>query len=98
MVNYAVLIGKIYQDIIKNKDDSYELILEVPRNYKNLNGLYDFDIIPIKLPNDIGKKVIKYYKKGNMVAVKAKIERLEDEELTLVAYDVTYFSSNEVIQ
>ena len=98
MVNYAVLIGKIYQDIIKNKDNSYDLILEIPRNYKSLNGLYDFDIIPIKLPNNLGNKVIKYYKKGNMVAVKAKIECLEDEKLTLVAYDVTYFSSNEVIQ
>ena len=94
MVNYAVLIGKIYQDIIKNKDNSYKIILEVPRNYKNLNGLYDFDIIPIKLNNDIGNKVIKYCKKGNMVAVKAKIECLEDEKITLVAYDVTYFSSS----
>lgn len=96
MVNYAVLIGKIYQDIIKNKDKSYELILEVSRNYKNLNGLYDFDIIPIKLTNDLGNKVIKYYKKGNMVAVKAKIECLGDEKLTLLAYDVTYFSSNNI--
>lgn len=92
MVNYAVLIGKIYQDIIKNKDNSYKLILEVSRNYKNLNGLYDFDIIPIKLPNNLGNKVIKNYKKGNMVTIKAKIERLEYEELTLVAYDVTYFA------
>ena len=92
MVNYAVLIGKIYQDIIKNKDNSYELILEVSRNYKNLDGFYDFDIIPIKLSNDIGNKVIKYCKKGNMVAVKAKIECLEDEKITLVAYDVTYFA------
>lgn len=96
MVNYAVLIGKIYQDIIKNKDKSYELILEVSRNYKNLNGLYDFDIIPIKLTNDLGNKVIKYYKKGNMVAIKARIERLKYNELTLVAYDVTYFSSNNI--
>ena len=96
MVNYAVLIGKIYQDIIKNKDNSYELILEVSRNYKNLNGLYDFDIIPIKLTNDLGNKVIKYYKKGNMVAIKARIERLKYNELTLVAYDVTYFSSNNI--
>ena len=96
MVNYAVLIGKIYQDIIKNKDNSYELILEVSRNYKNLNGLYDFDIIPIKLNNDLGNKVIKYYKKGNMIAIKARIERLKYNELTLVAYDVTYFSSNNI--
>ena len=98
MVNYVVLIGKIYQDIIKNKDNSYELILKVSRNYKSLNGLYDYDIIPIKLTNDLANKVIKYYKKGNMVAVKAKIECLEDKKITLVAYDVTYFSSNEVIQ
>lgn len=94
MVNYAVLIGKIYQDIIKNKDNSYKLILEVSRNYKNLNGLYDFDIIPIKLTNDLGNKIIKYYKKGNMVAIKARIECLKYNELTLVAYDVTYFASN----
>ena len=38
MVNYVVLIGKIYQDIIKNKDNSYKLILEVSRNYKNFDG------------------------------------------------------------
>ena len=48
--------------------------------------------VTIKLNNDIGNKIIKYCKKGNMVAVKAKIECLEDEKITLVAYDVTYFA------
>lgn len=51
-MNNVVLIGRINNDIKKMENEdktSYKLMLKVMRNFKNANGKYDTDYIPIEL-------------------------------------------------
>lgn len=49
MLNNVVLVGRLVNKIILNENEngkkSAEIILAVPRNFKNENGEYDTDFI-----------------------------------------------------
>lgn len=52
MNNHVCLIGRIHNDIEKIEMDdktTYKLMLNISRNFKNQNGDYESDIIPIEL-------------------------------------------------
>lgn len=86
MLNQVVVVGRIV-DIFDN-----QIVMNIPRSYKNEHGEYDTDTIPVKLTGNIFNNVKEYCKAGDLVGIKGV---LESEGITIVVRGdkVTFLSS-----
>lgn len=102
MNNMSMLIGRLVSDLQINETDNgrkaCNITLAVPRSYKNNEGIYETDFIPVVLYSGIAEKTAEYCKKGDLIAVKGS---LQSENFTadgykiikLVAEKVSFLSS-----
>ena len=86
MLNQVVVVGRIYS--IENG----ELVLAVPRSFKNENGEYDTDYIDVRLSKSIERNVSTYCEKGDLVGVKGRLES-SINKMQVIADKVTFLSS-----
>ena len=99
MLNQVVIVGRLVERPIVEENQSgrkvSEITLAIPRSYKNDEGLYDTDFIKCILWNSIAEKTAEYCYKGDIVAVKGRLQCLNGNELqVVVAEKVTFLSSN----
>lgn len=103
MLNQTVIVGRIVgEPKIKEEDGrkSSNLVLAVPRSYKNENGEYDTDFLECTIWNGIAESVCEYCKKGDLVGVKGRLESKiiekdgnSERKMNIVAEKITYLSS-----
>ena len=94
MLNQTVLVGRLYeQPEIKMIGESKKIVflLAVTRSFKNLDGTYDTDIIPVIAFNCIAENMYEYCKKGDLIGVKGHLEII-DEKLIVLAKKITTLS------
>lgn len=86
MLNQVVVVGRI------NSMENGELVMAVPRSFKNKNGEYDTDYIEVRLSDATEKHVSTYCEKGDIVGVKGRLES-GINKMSVVADKVTFLSS-----
>jgi len=86
MLNQVVLVGRIKELY----DDN--LVLAIPNQFKNEQGEYDTNIIPVKLSNNIAEHTKEYCEVGGIVGIKGRLV-LEGTNLTVAVEKVSYLSS-----
>lgn len=103
-MNQVVLVGRLKENVqieLTDKGNKISFILlEVQRNFKNSDGLYDYDIIPCVLWNGIAQSTKDKCSVGDVLGIKGRIQshpyEKENEEtkyyLEVVAEKVTYLS------
>lgn len=85
-MNQVLLVGKlkhIFEDVI---------LLNVPRTYKNEDGIYESDEIPCKLSKTIHDNVVEYCKESDVIGVRGRIE-MNGSDLVVNAEKITFLSS-----
>lgn len=98
MLNYTVLVGRIVDIKIEEIDDDKKvafLKLAIPRPYKNSQGEYDIDVVPVILYGGIADNVANYCNKGDLVGAKGRVES-DDESIKIIAEKVTFLSSKKI--
>lgn len=70
------------------------ITLAVSRSYKNVDGIYETDFIPVILWNDLGSNVVDYCRKGDLLGVKGRLQNNDAGNVEVVADKVTFLSSN----
>jgi len=97
MINQMGLVGRLVSDPQINETEIGNKIcsitLAVPRSYKNANGEYETDFIPVILFNGIAERTTEWCKKGDLVGVKGRIQAKEGK-VELMAEKITFLSSN----
>ena len=85
-MNNVILVGRLASDptleeIDENKKRTL-IDIAVPRNFKNVDGMYEADFIRCVLWNGIALNTTKYCAKGDAVAVRGRIQTrsYEDQE------------------
>lgn len=97
MNNSVILVGRINNDIEKIEEEErtvYQLMLQISRNFKNQDGEYEKDFIPVELTSNIGNNVFEYCKKGDLVGIRGRIESKEAKAIQIIAEKVTFLSNN----
>ena len=95
MYNMVYAIGRLVSDPeIKETENGRKvtnITLAVPRNYKNADGIYETDFIPVTLKENLAKNVVEYCKKDDLIAIRGRIARtnkpmriLNDDEFTII--------------
>ena len=107
MMNNAIVVGRIVRDLeLHETENGYkvaELTLAVPRSFKNMDGQYDTDFIPCKLWSIVAENTAEYCKKGDLVAIKGRLQSVSYEEngikhtsIELIAEKISFLSSKKI--
>ncbi len=85
-MNNVILVGRLVSDPeleeFETEKQKTMINLVVPRNFKNADGMYEADFIRCILWNGIAINTTKYCSKGDVVAVRGRIQTssYEDDE------------------
>ena len=104
MLNQIILVGRLVRDPelkdLKSGNKLSKITLAVPRSYKNITGEYGTDFIDCTLWKGIAENTTLYCKKGDILAVKGRIESKvyeKDNEkkytTEIIAEKVTFLSN-----
>lgn len=97
MTNNVQIIGRIANEL-KIEDGKINTTIAVPRNYKNEDGIYETDFIDCVLKGNIAENTFKYCLKGDLIAIRGRIERLStNDPLVIVADKLTFLSSKKEV-
>lgn len=91
MVNSIMLVGRLTKDIEGNI-----VVLAVPRSFKNEEGIYETDFIPVEVFGGILEKAKEYIAKGDLVGIRGRVET-KDDKVVLIAEKMTFLSSNKQV-
>ena len=96
MLNQVVLVGRIVKGIELKIDEleqkSAEVILAVPRSYKNANGEYETDFVSCEVLGGIAENTCKYFKAGDLLGVKGMV-RSNNNTINILAEKISFLSS-----
>lgn len=104
-MNQSVVVGRLVRDpelkTTDNGNSVTSVTLAVPRNYKNIDGEYESDFISCVLWKGIAENTVAYCKKGDLIAVKGRIQSriYEDNDeqkkyvMEVIAEKVSFLSS-----
>ena len=108
MINTLTVVGRLVSDpkIIETKYMKKAVVtISVPRDFKNLNGIYEADVIDCVIWPEVAQQVCELCKKGDLIGVRGKIQSsvtIDDgttyqetrkRELIIVAQKVTFLAS-----
>ena len=95
MLNQIVLVGRIVSIVMQDDDKGNRgvVTISVPASVKDENGEYPVDKIEIELFDNIAKNTVDYCKKGDVIGVKGRIQKRDDEPMKVVAEKVTFLTS-----
>lgn len=97
MLNQVILVGRLSHDLeikeIEENKKGLDIVLAVPRSFKNSDGIYETDSINCKVFGDMSNSVLEYCKKGDLLGVKGRLQ-VVDNNMVVIAERVTFLSSN----
>lgn len=104
MINQIVLVGRIVSIVMQDDDKGNRgvVTIAVPASIKDESGEYPadkieielFDNIEIELFDNIAKNTVDYCKKGDVIGVKGRVQRRDDEPMKVVAEKVTFLTAS----
>lgn len=100
MNNCVMLIGRItstpeVQDSIEGKKYCF-ITLAIPRSYKNNEGVYETDYIPVRLEGSIATNTAEYCKQGDLVGVKGTLRKTIDGRLQVYAERISFLANKDI--
>lgn len=82
-MNIVLLIGRLVSDVeikeLPNKVSAAYITLAVKRDFKNSNGEYETDFIPVTLWEGLAQSISQYCHKGTLVSLKGRIAMYKKE-------------------
>lgn len=98
-MNFVTLVGRLTKDVElneKTEERAFEtsvITLAVQQPFKNAEGLYDTNFVPIHLIGAVAKNTAEYVKKGDIIGIKGRIQCLNGD-LQIIAEKVSFLSSS----
>ena len=95
MLNQLVLVGKLVDTPEINTIEDRKkatITISVGRSFKNADGIYEFDNIPVVLWDGMVENATEYLNKGDLIGIKVRLQA-EEDKIVVVAEKVTFLSS-----
>jgi single-strand DNA-binding protein len=97
MLNNFIIVGRLVNDPagICTEPGTEAVIFElaVPRPFKNAEGIYETDNIPIIVWEPVKQQLLDYCHKGDLLGVKGRLQ-MKDNKLQVVGERITYLNNN----
>ena len=96
MMNQLVLVGRLANELELKKSENGKTFcyiqLAVNRSFKNIDGIYETDIIPCILWDTVANHSVEYLQKGDVIGIKGRIQ-MNDDNIEIIAEKVTFLSN-----
>lgn len=95
MLNQAVIVGRLLEkSIVEEKNDRKVSFIKLvcPRPFKNEEGIFENDIIPVIIYNGVATNTYEYVNAGDLIGVKGRLEQ-DDDKIVLIGEKITFLSS-----
>lgn len=89
MMNQVIMVGRIVKI---ESEDRIVVTIAVTRQFKNADGEYETDFVPIMLYGTISETTFEYCKKGDIIGIRGRAQS-EDGKIVIIADKVTFLSS-----
>ena len=108
MTNMICLVGRLVANPTLEETESEhqysKITIAVPREYKNMEGIYEIDFIDVVLHNIIASRTVEFCTKGDLVGIKGRLQTniYENEngekkkEMIVIADKLTFLSSKKI--
>lgn len=97
MINQVIICGRLAEDIKVEKDEKNieiaKINIIVTRPFKNVDGIYESDVIPCVLWAGMISKAIEYCHKGDLLGIRGRLQ-IMDDKIQVIAEKITFLSSN----
>ena len=96
-MNNLVLVGRLVKRPVleetENGRKTATIVLASSRSFKNDDGEYEIDFIPVSLVGQLAESTVEYCKQGDVIGVKGRLARLSGNDLQVVAEKISFLSS-----
>lgn len=93
MLNQAIVVGRLVEKPVLEENTTSTLVLAVSKSYKNREGIYETDYIPVNVSGHLANEAIEYCEKGDIIGVKGRLARANGSEMQFIAFKITFLSS-----
>ena len=106
MLNQSILVGRLANEPtieeLENGKKITNITLAVPRSFKNDEGIYETDFIPVVLFDRIAENTLEYVHKGDVIGIHGRLQmsneildeiKTDNFKLKVIAEKVTFLSS-----
>ncbi len=102
-MNNTMLVGRLVDtpliDYTENNKKYTHFKLAITRPYKNIEGVYETDFIPVIVYDSMAENITTYCKKGDLIGVKGRLEsrynkNTQNTDIIVVPDRITFLSSN----
>lgn len=91
MTNQFILIGRINK-IIENGDNKICVMLNVPRHFKNMEGVYETDIISVYAYGMLSINLKEFCEKDDLIGIKGRVANLNGKNNLMIAEKISFLS------
>lgn len=96
MMNQIIIVGRLVERPVieetENGRKATTITLSVPRMFRNDDGEYETDFVPVSLLGQVADATCEYCEKGDLVGVKGRLARLSGNELQVIGEKVNFLS------
>ena len=95
MVNQTILIGKLIGEPVTTTEEDKKITyitIAVKRRFTNENDIFEEDIIPIQLWNNLAEETFNNCHNGDLIGIKGRLQTIDDR-ITIIAEKVTFLSN-----
>lgn len=96
MLNQVVIIGRLMKVIDLGEGNGAIISIKNTRPFKNDEGIYEDDIIDVKIFDGIKNSLVEYCQQGDMVGVKGRVSIIEEDEkkiMEIIGERITFLSA-----
>ena len=96
MLNQIILVGRLKElkEVKGETNKTVIITLEVPRNFKNADGIYEADYIDCVLWDSIGTNAKEYLNIDDIIGIKGRLQKINDNpHPSVVAEKVSFLTS-----
>ena len=84
MLNQSIIVGRLVNDPeLRETENGYKVanvMLAVPRSYRNAEGEYETDFIKCVLWRGVAERTTEYCRKGDLIGVRGRIQTRDIEQ------------------
>ena len=88
-MNQVIMVGRIVKI---ESEERTTVTIAVTRKFKNSDGEYETDFVPVMLFGAVSETTHEYCKNGDIIGVRGRVQ-IEDGKIVLIADRVTFLSS-----
>lgn len=95
MSNLITLVGRLASEPTFEEKEGKKvsnITLAIPRDYRNTDGVYGTDFIPVRLYASLAANTCEYCNIGDLIGIKGRLQTI-DNKLIVVAEKVSFLAS-----